>query len=103
MLVTYALIGCCVTSHRFLVLRTVRHPRSRETPLRPPFPSLQRRMSWWSRLLGGTSKEQPRTRRADYLGEAIARERQRDLEAALTPYRSAQPDQPNEPSIPRPV
>src|SRR3954465_14098987 len=99
MLVTYALIGCCVTSHRFLVLRTVRHPRSRDTPPRPPFPSLQRRMSWWSRLLGGTSKEQPRTRRVDYLGEAIALERQGDFEAALTSYRLALGDQSNDPKI----
>lgn len=56
-------------------------------------------MSWWSRLLGGKSKSQPGTRRVDYLGEAIALERQGDFDAALTSYRLALRDQPNDPKI----
>src|SRR5204862_4927383 len=59
----------------------------------------ERRMSWWSRLLGGKSKEQPRTHRVDYLGEAIALERQGDFDAALTSYRLALRDRPNDPKI----
>jgi Flp pilus assembly protein TadD len=55
-------------------------------------------MSWWSRLLGGKSKDQ-RTRRVDYLSEAIALERQGDLDAALTSYRLALRDHPNDPKI----
>jgi Flp pilus assembly protein TadD len=55
-------------------------------------------MSWWSRLLGGKSKDH-KTRRVDYLSEAIALERQGDFDAALTSYRLALRDQPNEPKI----
>jgi tetratricopeptide (TPR) repeat protein len=55
-------------------------------------------MSWWSRLLGGKSKDH-RTRRVDYLSEAIALERQGDFDAALTSYRLALRDQPNDPKI----
>jgi len=55
-------------------------------------------MSWWSRLLGGTSKTQPRPR-VDYLTEAIALERLGDFDAALTSYRLALRDQPNDPGI----
>jgi Flp pilus assembly protein TadD len=55
-------------------------------------------MSWWSRLLGGTSKAQPK-RRVDYLTEAIALERMGDFDAALTSYRLALRDQPNDPAI----
>ena len=56
-------------------------------------------MSWWSRLLGGKSKEQASSRRVDYLSEAIALERQGDFDAALTSYRLALRDQPNDPKI----
>jgi Flp pilus assembly protein TadD len=55
-------------------------------------------MSWWSRLLGGKSKDQTRPR-VDYLGEAIALERQGDFDAALTSYRLALRDRPNDPKI----
>src|SRR6185503_7383083 len=61
--------------------------------------SIPRRMSWWSRLLGGKSKDQPRPHRVDYLGEAIALERQGDFDAALTSYRLALRDRPNDPKI----
>jgi tetratricopeptide (TPR) repeat protein len=56
-------------------------------------------MSWWSRLLGGKSKDQLRTRRVDYLSEAIALERLGDFDAALTSYRLALRDHPNDPKI----
>lgn len=56
-------------------------------------------MSWWSRLLGGSSKDQSKSRHVDYLSEAIALERQGDFDAALTSYRLALRDQPNDPSI----
>src|SRR5438034_3654099 len=56
-------------------------------------------MSWWSRLLGGKSKDQLRGRRVDYLSEAIALERLGDFDAALTSYRLALRDQPNDPRI----
>jgi Flp pilus assembly protein TadD len=56
-------------------------------------------MSWWSRLLGGKSKKELGARRVDYLSEAIALERQGDFDAALTSYRLALRDQPNDPKI----
>jgi tetratricopeptide (TPR) repeat protein len=56
-------------------------------------------MSWWSRLLGGQSKDQRNTRRVDYLSEALALERQGDFDAALTSYRLALRDHPNDPKI----
>ena len=55
-------------------------------------------MSWWSRLLGGKSQNQSRPR-VDYLSEAIALERQGDFDAALTSYRLALRDHPNDPKI----
>lgn len=55
-------------------------------------------MSWWSRLLGGKSKND-NARRVDYLNEAIALERQGDLDAALTSYRLALREKPNDPKI----
>jgi Flp pilus assembly protein TadD len=57
-----------------------------------------RRMSWWSRLLGGKSKSN-NARRVDYLNEAIALERQGDLDAALTSYRLALRENPSDPGI----
>lgn len=56
-------------------------------------------MSWWSRLLGGKSRNELSSRRVDYLSEAIALERQGDFDAALTSYRLALRDQPNDPKI----
>lgn len=52
-------------------------------------------MSWWSRLTGGASKGGAKAQRVDYLGEALALERQGDYDAALTSYRLALRDQPN--------
>jgi len=49
--------------------------------------------------LGGKSEDQLRTRRVDYLSEAIALERQGDFDAALTSYRLALRDHPNDPKI----
>lgn len=56
-------------------------------------------MSWWSRLLGGTSNAGKRSGRVDYLNEAIALERTGDFDAALTSYRLALREQPNDPRI----
>jgi tetratricopeptide (TPR) repeat protein len=56
-------------------------------------------MSWWSRLLGGESKSDLRPKRLDYLKEALALERQGDYDAALTSYRLALRDHPNDPKI----
>jgi len=56
-------------------------------------------MSWWGRLLGGKSRNDVAPRRVDYLTEAMALERQGDFEAALTSYRLALRDQPNDPKI----
>jgi Flp pilus assembly protein TadD len=56
-------------------------------------------MSWWSRLLGGKSEKELSSRRVDYLSEAIALERQGDIDAALTSYRLALRDHPNDPKI----
>ncbi len=56
-------------------------------------------MSWWSRLLGGDSKSDLKPQRLDYLKEALALERQGDYDAALTSYRLALRDHPNDPKI----
>jgi Flp pilus assembly protein TadD len=56
-------------------------------------------MSWWSRLLGGKSKNDLGSRRVDYLSEAIALERLGNFDAALTSYRLALRDHPNDPRI----
>jgi Flp pilus assembly protein TadD len=55
-------------------------------------------MSWWSRLLGAKSKDH-KARRVDYLNEAIALERLGDFDAALTSYRLALRERPNDPRI----
>lgn len=52
-------------------------------------------MSWLSRLLGGRSDE-PKPQRLDYLNEALALERQGDFDAALTSYRLALRDKPDD-------
>jgi len=56
-------------------------------------------MSWWSRLLGGKSESDLKPQRLDYLSEALALERQGDYDAALTSYRLALRDRPNDPRI----
>jgi len=56
-------------------------------------------MSWWSRLFGGPSKPGARSGRVDYLNEAIALERTGDFDAALTSYRLALREHPNDPRI----
>lgn len=53
-------------------------------------------MSWWSRLIGGRSDSELRPQRLDYLTEALALERQGDLDAALTSYRLALRDKPDD-------
>ena len=55
-------------------------------------------MSWWSRLTGGSSRDS-QVQRIDYLSEALALERQGDFDAALTSYRLALRDHPNDPKI----
>src|SRR5712691_7092681 len=56
-------------------------------------------MSWWSRLTGGRSDGDIKPKRLDYLSEAMALERQGDYDAALTSYRLALRDRPNDPKI----
>ncbi len=53
-------------------------------------------MSWWSRLTGGKSESESKAGRVDYLNEALALERQGDYDAALTSYRLALRDRPND-------
>jgi len=53
-------------------------------------------MSWLSRLFGGSSDSSPRPQRLDYLSEALVLERQGDYDAALTSYRLALRDNPND-------
>jgi tetratricopeptide (TPR) repeat protein len=56
-------------------------------------------MSWWTRVLGGKSEGDLRPNRLDYLNEALALERQGDYDAALTSYRLALRDHPNDPKV----
>jgi tetratricopeptide (TPR) repeat protein len=56
-------------------------------------------MSWWSRLVGGKSQSEVKPQRLDYLNEALALERQGDYDAALTSYRLALRDRPNDRKI----
>src|SRR6186997_2216737 len=51
-------------------------------------------MSFWDRLTGG-SKPKPQTENLDNLSEALALERQGDYDAALTSYRLALRQKPN--------
>jgi tetratricopeptide (TPR) repeat protein len=53
-------------------------------------------MSWWDRLTGGKSGAGPKSQRLDYLSEAMALERQGDYDAALTSYRLALRDRPED-------
>lgn len=56
-------------------------------------------MSWWSRLTGGKSSGPARPPRIDYLNEALALERQGDYAAALTSYRLALRDKPDDKKV----
>jgi tetratricopeptide (TPR) repeat protein len=56
-------------------------------------------MSFWRRLFGGGRPDSLQPQRLDYLNEALALERQGDYEAALTSYRLALRDNPNDPRI----
>jgi tetratricopeptide (TPR) repeat protein len=53
-------------------------------------------MSWWSRLLGGGTQSSVKPNRLDYLNEALVLERQGDYDAALTSYRLALRDTPDD-------
>ena len=53
-------------------------------------------MSWFSRLLGGRSERDLKPQRLDYLNEALMLERQGDFDAALTSYRLALRDKPDD-------
>lgn len=55
-------------------------------------------MGFWRRLFGGSGDEL-KPQRLDYLNEALALERQGDFDAALTSYRLALRDQPNDARI----
>jgi Flp pilus assembly protein TadD len=54
-------------------------------------------MGFWRRLFGSGDELNPQ--RLDYLNEALALERQGDFDAALTSYRLALRDQPNDARI----
>lgn len=56
-------------------------------------------MGFWRRLFGGKTGEELRPQRLDYLNEALALERQGDYDAALTSYRLALRDNPNDARI----
>ncbi len=71
--------------------RTAR-PQTVNSTHEPP----AQRMSWLSRLLGGKSESKARPQRLDYLKEALVLERQGDYDAALTSYRLALRDTPND-------
>src|SRR6266850_6189515 len=58
-----------------------------------------RRMGFWRRLFGSSSGDDLKPQRLDYLNEALALERQGDYDAALTSYRLALRDHPNDPKI----
>jgi tetratricopeptide (TPR) repeat protein len=53
-------------------------------------------MSWWNRLFGGKSDSDARPQRLDYLNEALLLERQGDYDAAITSYRLALRDHPDD-------
>src|SRR2546429_9413559 len=64
-----------------------------------PISSYFRPMGFWRRLLGGLGADDIAPQRLDYLNEALALERQGDFEAALTSYRLALRDHPNDARI----
>lgn len=56
-------------------------------------------MSWWSRLLGGRSRSELKPPRVDYLNEALALEKQGDYDSALTSYRLALREKPDDATV----
>lgn len=56
-------------------------------------------MTFWRRLLGKEAAQVIKPQRLDYLNEGLALERQGDYEAALTSYRLAYRDSPNDSRI----
>ena len=56
-------------------------------------------MSWLRRLFGGKPDRELRPQRLDYLSEALSLERQGDYDAALTSYRLALRDTPDDPQV----
>jgi tetratricopeptide (TPR) repeat protein len=56
-------------------------------------------MSWISRLFGGRSEQELKPQRLDYLNEALALERQGDLDAAITSYKLALRDKPDDTKV----
>jgi Flp pilus assembly protein TadD len=56
-------------------------------------------MSWWSRLIGGKPESELKPQRLDYLAEALALERQGDYDAAITSYKLALRDKPDDPKV----
>src|SRR2546428_12291715 len=56
-------------------------------------------MGFWRRFFGGSSADDLKPQRLDYLNEALALERQGDYDAALTSYRLALRDHPNDARI----
>ena len=65
----------------------------------PATASYFRRMGFWRRLFGGSSDDDLKPQRLDYLNEALALERQGDYDAALTSYRLALRDHPTDARI----
>jgi tetratricopeptide (TPR) repeat protein len=55
--------------------------------------------TWWSRLIGGRSESELKPQRLDYLNEALALERSGDYDAAVTSYRLALRDQPDDAKV----
>src|SRR5687768_11239132 len=94
-----AVVSCRRTRYSLRTVRTVRTVRTPRARLPAQFFRPQHRMSWWSRLLGGKSGNSDRRRPVDYLSEAIALERQGNFDAALTSYRLALREQPNDAKI----
>lgn len=64
-------------------------------PLRPT----RERMSWWQRLTGGSSERDGSSRSTDFLAEAIDLEARGDLANALTSYRLALRERPDDPTV----
>ena len=56
-------------------------------------------MSWISRLFGGRSEQELKPQRLDYMNEALALEKQGDLDAAITSYRLALRDKPDDTKV----
>lgn len=53
-------------------------------------------MSFWDRLFGGRSESSQQRQRLDYLNEALVLERQGDFDAAVTSYRLALRERPDD-------